>query len=202
VLEDIAASVPDGVNVTPLVVANDAIDGILSAAADVKADLIALGTHGPGRFTRWFVGSVTETVLHCAEQAVLASPPPRGGDTNRLQSHDDDPPDAEHSWAATLDAFTERNIGRTATLEILDPNVGPHITGHGYAFLGATYELRTHRVTIMVGDAERPTQHLTRTVPYPDAIAVRPALSGGGEVLDIRHGQGHTIVTVSSSDAE
>ena len=200
-LEDIAASIPDGVEVKPLVVSDDTVGGILSAAADVKADLIAVGTQGPGPLARLFVGSVTETILHTSEQTVLACPPLRRSDADAFRP-DDDPPDADHAWPAALDAFTERNIGRVATLEILDPNVGPHVTGHGYTFLGATYEPKTHRVTVMVGDADRPTQHLTRSVPYPDAITIRPALFGDGEVLDIQHGQGHTIVTVASADTE
>jgi len=51
----------------------------------------------------------------------------------------------------------------------------------------------------MLGDATRPLHHLTRMVFEPDAITMT-ASPGGGEVLDIRHGRGHTVAAVASSD--
>ena len=61
------------------------------------------------------------------------------------------------------------------------------------------YEPAAHRVEIMVGDANRPLQHLTRSVLHPDAITFTAATTGGGEVLDIRHGRGHTVAVVSEA---
>jgi universal stress protein A len=47
-------------------------DTILKAAADVKAELIVLGTHGRRGLTRVFEGSVTETVTRRSPCPVLA----------------------------------------------------------------------------------------------------------------------------------
>jgi nucleotide-binding universal stress UspA family protein len=44
---------------------------IVEAAARLKADLIVLGTHGRGVFSRFFVGSVAEYVLRHASVPVL-----------------------------------------------------------------------------------------------------------------------------------
>jgi nucleotide-binding universal stress UspA family protein len=55
---------------------DDDIEGIISTASTMDADLVAVGTHGPKLLERIFVGSVASSVLHAAPQAVLAVPPP------------------------------------------------------------------------------------------------------------------------------
>jgi hypothetical protein len=73
------------------------------------------------------------------------------------------------------------------------------VAGHGYTLVGVTYEPNAHRVEIMIGEAGRPRHHLTRSVVHPDAITLTAATTGGGEVLDILHGRGHTIAAVSDA---
>ena len=50
---------------------------------------------------------------------------------------------------------------------------------------------------IMMGDASRPLQHVTRSVVNPDVITMSVTPTGDGETLDIRHGRGHTIAVVT-----
>jgi len=76
VRDEIAVCVPPGVKVETRLIADDAVDGILTTAIDADADLIAVGTHGSGFISRMLMGSVAGSVLHGAEQPVLASPPP------------------------------------------------------------------------------------------------------------------------------
>jgi nucleotide-binding universal stress UspA family protein len=198
-LEEIGSAVPDGVDVATRLAPGETVDAILGSAASLGAELIALGTNGPGIITRTFVGSVAESVLHAAEQAVLVSPPLRPDYVLARRRRVTSVASSDHAaeWVAALDAFSERNVGRSVMLEVSDPAIGAQVTGRGYTFLGATYEPAAHRIEIMVGDAGRPLQHLTRSVLHPDAITVTPADSGNGEVLDIRHGRGHTLATVS-----
>ena len=80
--------------------------------------------------------------------------------------------------------------------EFQQPELGASVTGRGYTFLGVTYEPATRQLEVMVSEAAEERHHLTRSVPRPDAITLSPAAIGAGEVLDIRHGQQHTIVTV------
>ena len=75
VIDEIGSYVPDGVNVETRIVTADTVDGILSTAADVGADLIAIGTHGHGLLSRLTLGSVAQRVLHRTELPVLAAPP-------------------------------------------------------------------------------------------------------------------------------
>jgi nucleotide-binding universal stress UspA family protein len=197
--EEIGSAIPDGVTVETRLVPGDTVDGILSSATQLDADLIAVGTHGPGLVARVFIGSVAANVLRVAEQAVLASPPPPANEARTARHHASDvaSTDHAHAWALALDAFSERNAGRAVMLEVEDPAIGAQVTGRGYTFLGATYEPAAERVEIMVGDSSHPEQHLTRSVLRPDAVTVTPAETGDGEVLDIRHGRGHTIATVT-----
>lgn len=199
--ETIGSSVPDGVNVENRLIDGDTVDAILSSAAYVSAEMIAVGTHGPGAIARLFLGSVSEAVLHGADVAVLASPPPRAAEALELGRRVTGVArsEREQEWAAVLDAFSRRNVGRAVLLEVEDPETGARVTGHGYTLLGATYEPAAKCVEIMVGDPAQPRHHLTRSIRHPDAITVMAAETGGGEVLDIRHGHGHTIAVMSDA---
>ena len=67
---------PPGVRVEQRLVIDDAVTGILGTADRLGADLIAVGTHGPGLVARLLLGSVAESVLRRTARPVLASPPP------------------------------------------------------------------------------------------------------------------------------
>jgi hypothetical protein len=144
------------------------------------------------------LGSVAETILHRTERTVLASPPPLPAEALELWRRVTGVASSsrDQEWAAALDTFTHRNAGRSVMLEVDDPESGAHVASHGYALVGVTYEAKADRVEIMMGDASRPLHHLTRSVLHPDAITMT-ASSDGGEVLDIRHGSGHTIVMMA-----
>jgi nucleotide-binding universal stress UspA family protein len=196
---ELGPAVPRGVKLETRLVTDDPATGILASAEPTGAQLIAVGTQGPGLLSRLLLGSVAESVLHDAEEAVVASPPPPAPEALDLwrritgvasSTHDRD-------WGASLDSFTRRNVGRTVLLEVDDPETGARVTGHGYTLMGVTYEPAAHCVEIMVGDAVRPLQHLTRWVVHPDAITMTGTPTG--EVLDIRHGRGHTIAAVASA---
>jgi nucleotide-binding universal stress UspA family protein len=59
------------VTIKTLVSAGSAADEILKAAEEVKADLIAMSTHGRSGLRRMAFGSVTDKVLHGARIPVL-----------------------------------------------------------------------------------------------------------------------------------
>ena len=105
--EEIASSVPDGVNVETHLINGDAVDGILSSVAHVGADFIGIGTNGAGKFARLILGSVAEAVLHGADVPVLASPPPRAEEALELWRRVTGVArsDREQDWAAAPDVF-------------------------------------------------------------------------------------------------
>jgi nucleotide-binding universal stress UspA family protein len=200
VRDELGPVVPSGVKLETRLITDDAIPGILSSAPYAGADLIAVGTHGGGFFSRLLLGSVAESVMHQARQAVLASPPPSPGEAFELRRRVTGVTSSRRApdWAAALDGFTRRNAGRPVMLEADDPKTGAHVASHGYSLMGVTYEPSAHRVDIMMSHANRPLQHLTRSVVNPDAITMSVTPTGGGETLDIRCGRGHTIAIVTT----
>lgn len=63
----------DGIACDTLVVTGKSYVKIVDTAKDVKADLIAIGTHGDGVFSKLLMGSVTERVIGHAACAVLVA---------------------------------------------------------------------------------------------------------------------------------
>ena len=71
-LAAVRARLPQNMNIRcKSMTADRAAEGILRAAAEQNADLIAMATHGRSGWTRIAVGSVAETVLHKATMPVL-----------------------------------------------------------------------------------------------------------------------------------
>ncbi|OGO25315.1 MAG: hypothetical protein A2144_09740 [Chloroflexi bacterium RBG_16_50_9] len=53
-------------------------DGILKAAEEAKADMIAMSTHGRSGLRRWAFGSITDKVLRGSSVPVLTVRAPEG----------------------------------------------------------------------------------------------------------------------------
>jgi nucleotide-binding universal stress UspA family protein len=125
---------------------------ILDFARSVQADLIVTGSRGAGLVDRILVGSTATGVLRGARCAVLAVP---AGATERQLTW---PPSQERmriptaDWAAELNAFTKRNVGRIAAVEVDDPELGAQAQEHDYPFLGVSWDHHDERVEIMLGD--------------------------------------------------
>jgi nucleotide-binding universal stress UspA family protein len=66
------------ITVNTIVAAGNAADEILKAADEIKADLIAMSTHGRSGLRRLAFGSVTDKVLHGAKIPVLMVRAPEG----------------------------------------------------------------------------------------------------------------------------
>jgi nucleotide-binding universal stress UspA family protein len=66
--------VPDGVQVERRLVEGVAASQLLELAAELEADLIALGSHGYGIWKRLTIGSVASKIIRTAERAVLVLP--------------------------------------------------------------------------------------------------------------------------------
>ena len=67
-----------GVSVNTIVSSGNAADEILKAVDEVKADLIAMSTHGRSGLRRLAFGSITDKVLHGSHIPVLMVRAPEG----------------------------------------------------------------------------------------------------------------------------
>jgi nucleotide-binding universal stress UspA family protein len=201
--DELRPYVPDGVTVETRVRIADTVDAIVSTAAESNAALIAVGTHGPRLLERMFIGSVASTVMHAAPQAVLAVPPPPPGEALEfwLRISGTATSGRPRDWIEALDGFTRRNGGRPATIEIDDPGLGAQVLGRGYALNGVTYDPHDRRVEIMLADPGNPLRHVMHSIPDVESVAMTVDASRH-EVLELRHGRGHTLVLVAPTPAD
>jgi nucleotide-binding universal stress UspA family protein len=170
---------------------------ILDFVKSTQVDLIVTGSRGAGLVDRILVGSTATGVLRGAQCAVLAVP---GGTSEhqlawpatgeRVEVHTSD-------WAVELEAFTRRNAGRLASLEVDDPELGAQAQEHDYPFLGAAWDHHDEMVEIMLGDFEGPGRHLTRGIGGVTGIDVLNDEHGRDMILRIAHGTGQTILALA-----
>ena len=169
---------------------------LLACAKQVVPDLIVAGSHGYGFLTRLLLGSVSQRLIRSAHCSVLVAPPEDGPSyldevpavTNRF---------AAYEWAERLEEFTRRNVGRTATVEVIDPEIGAQVEEKGFPFVGASFDGRAGRVHIMMGGlSANPNQHLTRSIDGITAIQVLRDRSGRDMLLRVAHGNGQTLLTL------
>lgn len=169
---------------------------ILHFAREKEADLIVTGSRGAGLVDRILVGSTATGIIRGAPCAVLAVP--AGRSDQRLVW-----PDVgtrvgleDTRWAEELDAFTKRNVGRLASIEVDDPELGAQAQEHGYPLLGVTWDHHDERVEIMVGDFEGTGRHLTRGISGVTRIDLLSDEAGRDWILRIAHPPGQTILAL------
>ena len=99
-------------------------------------------------------------------------------------------------WATELEAFTRRNAGRVASLEVDDPDVGAQSQERDYPFLGAAWDPNDRRVETMLGDFGGGGRHLTRGISSVTGIDILRDEAGRDHVLRVAHRPGQTLLTL------
>ena len=190
-----ALTLPAGVSVTTQALEGKIAARLLEFAESAHADLVVAGRQGLSLVARLAVGSVTTALVRGATCAVLIAPEPSFSELDRMQraltgtSEYHEPA----RWQSQLDAFTRRNRGRRAELEVDDPEIGAQTQQHGYAFLGADYDPRHRRVEVMLG-VQGGTSHLSRGITNAESLAIVCDAEGRDLALRIRHGRGQTLL--------
>jgi nucleotide-binding universal stress UspA family protein len=171
----LADDVPAGVLLETRSCTGHVRDCLLDAALEVEADLIAVGTRGAPWLDRLFVGSVATTVLRTAKHSVLVAPPPAAAERVQLELRVtgrvtvEDPEDR----AAALDAFSRRNLGRSARLEVGGAGLeGLAVENVSYRFAGASWDPHDARVVIMLAEPGDPLRHLTHGMTRVQAVSI------------------------------
>jgi nucleotide-binding universal stress UspA family protein len=197
-LDTLRPYVPAGVTVDTRIRAGRIVDVLHETAAEMGAELIAVGTHGPDWLERLFVGSIAESSLRRPGRSVLVAPPPAPAERVRLElrvAHEvtlDRPRD----WAGALDAFTHRNTGRPARLEVSGPALdGFVLQAERFRFRGAAYDARDRTVELMLGDHVEPTRHLTHGVTRVRHIEVVAESARRDRALLVELADGDAVLT-------
>jgi nucleotide-binding universal stress UspA family protein len=169
---------------------------LLEYAEKAGADLIVTGSSGAGVVDRILVGSTATGVLRgarCAVPAVPTSGASRATPWNAAASSGVD----RQAWPSELEGFSKRNLGRLASLEVDDPDLGAQAQERDYPFLGASWDHHDERIQVMLGDFNATGRHLTRSIGGVTAVDILRDDAGRDRVLRIQHGDGQTMLTLS-----
>ncbi|MGH7635186.1 MAG: universal stress protein, partial [Gemmatimonadaceae bacterium] len=191
--------VPDDMRVHRVMLQGEPATELLAFAASVNADLIATGSHGHGFVARLLVGSVTTRLVRCSTCSVLTVPHAAAKmQVRTMVGHQAVMAYPPSEWTAALDDFTRRNIGRRATLEVDDSEIGAQAQEIDYPLLGATYDSHDARVELMLGELGSTARHLTRGIGDVTAIDILRREDGRDAAIRIGHGRGQTLLTFSA----
>lgn len=171
---------------------------LLAFAEDQDVDLVVTGSRGAGLIERILVGSTATALIRGTNRPLLAVPAPAGTDRGIEIPRRERVTIPEERWAEELNAFTKRNAGRRASLEVDDPELGAQAQEHDYPFLGAAYDHHDRRVEIMLGDFIGVKHHLTRGIADVREIDILQDERGRDRILRVAHGNGQTILTLES----
>jgi nucleotide-binding universal stress UspA family protein len=197
--EELAPFTPSLVPLETRDMQGEVVQELLECVNSLGADLLAVGTHGPGLVERMFVGSVAASALHLARCTVLASPAPPAADAANLELRvrGTTTMTSPAEWAATVDAVSRRNVGRLATLEVDDRDIGAQIEAGGYVLQGIAFDPHDQRVSLMLESPKVSGAHLTRSIANIDSVAVTRAADGRDRAVAITHGRGQTLLLLS-----
>lgn len=201
--DELRPYVPPGVTIDTRTAVGGVVESVLRCADELRADLVALGTHGPGVVERLFIGSVAASVLHASPCMVLVSPAPVAAEALgvELRMTHNVSTSSPAEWGPFLTAFSKRNRGREATLEVDHPEWGAQLQARGYTLVGVSHDPPNRRIEVMLGGPLGDLRHLTRSIEDVDAIAVHAGPDGHDQALDLRHGQGHTLLLLANTPA-
>lgn len=192
-------NVPKDMTAQKILLQGDPATELLAFATSVNADLIATGSHGHGFVARMLIGSTTTKMVRCSTCSVLSVP--HAAAMTRVRTTVEPPVVTElpHAdWAAQLDAFTRRNIGRRGVLEVDDAEIGAQAQEFDYPLLGATFDTHDQRVELMFGELGATNRHLTRGIGGVRAIDVLTNDRGRDLAIRIAHGTGQTLLTFAT----
>jgi nucleotide-binding universal stress UspA family protein len=177
------------------VLAGDPARELLHLSDVVQPELIVAGSHGLNFLSRLLIGSVSARLVRSADCSVLVAPP------EDAPSFLEELPKSFsvfgfYEWTERLEEFTRKNVGRLATLEIIDPELGAQIQEKHVPFLGASYDPRDAQMHIMFGRNAKGQGHLTHSITSVTAIQSLHDRAGRDRLLRVALGRGQTLVTL------
>jgi len=190
--------VPSGIAIETMTLHGKPSRAILDFAKSAHLDAVVTGSRGGGFLDRMMVGSTATGIIRGAECAVLGVPTSYRRRSVTLvmpEKVTGEPVESEH-WAGQLEVFTQRNAGRTVSLEVDDPELGAQFQVSGYPLLGASYDHHDRRVELMLGELGESERHLSRGITNVRAVEVMRDADGRDVALRVAHGEGQTLLLI------
>lgn len=188
-----ALGLPAGTAVERRTLTGHPVDELLEFAQFAGVELIVTGYRkrllldrmsGPRSVAERVYRGARCAVMLVPESATLETGQP-SGDTRTLSSRDD--------WGGELAAFSKRNSGRAADLEIDTRDFGAQAQVIGLPLAGIDYEDVSDAVHVMFGDpGGRP--HLVHSIVHPTALQIRRGHGDKDLALRIAHEDGYSLL--------
>lgn len=183
-----------GVRFERKVLSGDPAQQLLGYMTTHSPDLIIAGSHGHNFLTRLMIGSVSTRLLRQSRRSMLIVPPIEG--PGFLEEMPEERGRFSfYEWAERLEEFSRANMGRSAILEVIDPEIGAQVEEKGVPFMGASFDPRDGRVHIMCGAAAG-DGHLTRSISGVTGIQLLKDMNGRDAFLRVAHGRGQTLLSL------
>jgi nucleotide-binding universal stress UspA family protein len=187
----------DGLTFEDVYTVGNPSEELIKVVRAKEADLVVTATHGYGFLRRMILGSVAAELVRHAPCSVLCVP----GSAQTLVAARARPATSSRTHAvdlsvldAELAAFSERNSGRSCTVEIDQRALGAQILGHSLRVVGATYDHPTGMVALMFGASILIGEHLSHAIPDVTSVDICSDGEGRDQVLRLVHGDGQTLV--------
>jgi hypothetical protein len=192
-----ALGVPRGIAVESITLNGKPSRALLDFVQSAHLDAVVTGSRGGGFLDRIMVGSTATSLIRGAQCSVLGVPTSyRQRLVTVEQGKAEIPVEASAGWGELLETFTQRNAGRTVSIEVDDPEFGAQFQVSGYPFLGASWDHNDRRVELMVGELGEAERHLSRGITEVHAVDVLRDAKGRDIALRVAHGAGQTLLLI------
>ena len=195
-----AMELPSSVSVETRTLTGHPVAELLEFAEFARAELIVTGYRkrllfdrmaGPRSIAERVFRGTPCTMLLVPETAVFTASSTADAEVEVVAGPD--------SWGPQLAAFTRRNAGRAAHLEIDTTDIGAQAQVVGFAFTGVDYETTSDSVHLMFGDLEKGTSHLTHSIRHPEAVELQRRRDGKDLALRVGHQGGYSLLTFADT---
>lgn len=192
-----ALELAPAVHVETMVVAGETARELLDFADAARVEMIVTG-HRRRPLVERFVSRGTATRLFHGAATWLLMVPEDPRHRARLAQGSEAGTNAwlrdRTVWQTFLEAFTSRNFGRRAALDVYD-HLGAQTVVIGYPFLGIDYEREGAQVDLMLGDPAGTDRHLRHTVRRAVEMQLHRTADGQDAALRVSDGVGQVLLT-------
>jgi nucleotide-binding universal stress UspA family protein len=191
-----ALDLPPETSVEQHAVTGHPVDVLLDFAEEARVELLVAGHHRRRLLDR-LTGprSVAERVFRGTRCAMLLVPDVPGTELPAGPHEDVEVFADPAAWELPLAAFTYRNAGRIAHLEIdaIAPAVRAQLDG--CPFFAATYDTAAGVLHLAFGTKDERAPHLLHSIPDARALEVRRPREGEDFALRVAHDHGYSLLT-------
>ena len=191
-----ALALKSSARVETRVLSGHPVDELLDFAAHAQVELIVAGHHRRGFIDRATgAHSVAERVFRGTACAMLLVPHLAGVELPAAMSAEVEVFADRTQWALPAAAFTYRNVGRTARVEVDSRGAAGVGQVDGYPFHALEHDAASGRLRIVLGADDERTPRISCEVPAAESLEVRRRREGKDLALRVAHGDGYTLLT-------